>query len=434
VRMTTFERLEGDLPMLLEELAPPRTPDYLEDAFARTAAARQRRAWTFPGRWLPASTLIAEGGDLPRIPVRALAILVILLLAVVVAGIVLVGSLRSDLPPPFGVAGNGLIAYSSHNDIILLDPVTGASRPITAGPELESAPAFSPDGTLLAFRRLEAGPSIDSYDIVVTAADGSDERTIARLPVSYWSGWESLQWAPDSRSILVNMQASGELRRYDVIAAAEPRVLAKGVTGVDFRPPRGDLILFRRLDMLGTALYTMEADGSNVRPLIVIKLGETLGEEDLGSARWSPDGSKIAFIRTPPGLQDQQHLYLLDADGSNIRDLPMGEGTTYATNLAWSPDGTRIAFQRFGATGIQPLGVLELATGQVLSAGPQLGDNGVAFEWSPDGRTILAVPGDDPRFIAIDPGDGSSQAIGPGLSLEQGVLNDFHPTWQRVTH
>jgi Tol biopolymer transport system component len=432
--MTTFERLEGDLPMLLEELAPPRTPDYLEDAFGRTAGARQRRAWTFPGRWLPASTLITEGLNLPRVPVRTLAILVILLLAVVLAGFVLAGSMRPDLPKPFGVAGNGQVAYSSNNDIFLVDPVTGVSRPITTGPELESAPAFSPDGTLLAFRRVEAGLSIDSYDVVVTAADGSNARTIARLPVSYWSGLESFHWTPDSRSIVVNMQALGELRRYDAMAAAEPRVLATGVTGVDFRPPRGDLVLFRRLDMLGTGLYTMEADGSNVRPLIVIKLDEALGDEDLGSAIWSPDGSKIAFIRTPPGLQDQQHLYLMDADGSNIRELPMGEGTTYATNLSWSPDGTRIAFERFGENGIQPLGVLELATGQVTSAGPQLGDNGVAFEWSPDGRMILAVPGDDPRLIAIDPDDGSSRAIGAGISLEQGVLNDFHPTWQRVTH
>jgi hypothetical protein len=27
--------------------------------------------------------------------------------------------------------------------------------------------------------------------------------------------------------------------------------------------------------------------------------------------------------------------YLMDADGSNVRDLPMGEGTTYENNLVW---------------------------------------------------------------------------------------------------
>ncbi|HEX5149653.1 MAG TPA: hypothetical protein VFW02_11265, partial [Candidatus Limnocylindrales bacterium] len=299
-------------------------------------------------------------------------------------------------------------------------------------PQLESQPVYSPDGTRLAFRRLEAGVSIDSYDLVVTDADGSDPRTIATLPITYWSGWEPLQWAPDSRSLLINMQASGELRLYDATTAAEPRILAKGVTGVEFRPPRGDQILFRRLDMSGTGLYTMNADGSDIRPLVVIPLGKTLGEEDLSYARWSPDGSTIAFIRTPPGPRNEQHLYLMDADGSNPRALPMGAGTTYANNLAWSPDGSRIAYQRWDTNGAQPIGVLTLATGEVIDAGPPVGEDGVVFDWSPDGTTILAVPGDDPHFIAIDPTDGSWETIGQGISLEQGVLNDFRPTWQRV--
>jgi Tol biopolymer transport system component len=176
----------------------------------------------------------------------------------------------------------------------------------------------------------------------------------------------------------------------------------------------------------------MNADGSDVRPLIRIPLGEAIGEEDLGSARWSPAGSKIAFIRTPPGLPDEQHLYLMDADGSNDRALPMGEGTTYANNLVWSPDGRRIAFQRWSTNGPQPIGVLTLATGEVIDAGPAPGDDGVVFVWSPDGTTILAVPADDPRFIAIDATDGSSETVGRGTSLERGVLNDFRPTWQRV--
>ncbi|HEY8167860.1 MAG TPA: hypothetical protein VIF84_04030 [Candidatus Limnocylindrales bacterium] len=429
--MTTFERFEGDLPMLLDQLATSRPPDYLDEVFERTARARQRPRWTFPERWLPLSVTTRPAAT--HLPVRALALLVLALLAIALAGIVLVGSMRPDLPTPFGVAGNGQVAYTSSNDIVLVDPVTGSSSQLTTSLELESAPTFSPDGTGLAFRRLESGRTIDSYDIVVVDADGSHARTVASLPIAYWSGFDSYQWTPDSRSLLVNVQASGELRLYNAAAASEPRILARGVTNVEFRPPKGDQILFRRLDMSGTGLYTMNVDGSDIRPLIVIKLGETLGEEDLGSARWSPDGSKIVFTRTPPGLADQQHIYVMDADGSDIQPLPIGAGTDYASRMTWSPDGTRIAFERWdGDEERLTIGVLTLATGIVIDVGPQLGAEGVVFDWSPDGTTIIAVPGDDPQLIAIDPSEGSWEPMGSDLSFEQGVLNDFRPSWQRL--
>jgi Tol biopolymer transport system component len=51
---------------------------------------------------------------------------------------------------------------------------------------------------------------------------------------------------------------------------------------------------------------------------------------------WSPDGTKIAFVR-------RGDIFVMDADGSNPTNL------TYSQSMdnqgpAWSPDGTRIAF------------------------------------------------------------------------------------------
>ena len=62
-------------------------------------------------------------------------------------------------------------------------------------------------------------------------------------------------------------------------------------------------------------------------------------------ARWSPDGSQIAFIKIP----DTQtpftvgELWVMNADGSNARKLADADaGHGYAAN--WSPDGKQIAF------------------------------------------------------------------------------------------
>ena len=425
--MTTFERLESDVPMLLDELAPPHRPEYLDAVFGRTAGARQRPAWTFADRWLPISAVTTRTATLTRFPARAIVLAILALLAIALAGVFLVGALRSSELPAFGIAGNGRIAYANGNDIYAFDPTTGTSRPVITGPDLESAPRYSPDGSKLAFRRQTA----DAFDLVVTSADGSNPVIVGALPITYFSGYEQFEWTPDGRSLLINIRAYGELRLYDATTLTAPRVLAKGVSWVQYRPPRGDLILFRRLDMSGTGLYTMNPDGSNERALVVIPLGRSSGDADLDSASWSPDGSQIAFVQSPPGARDELHLYRMNADGSDVRELPMGKGMSGAYDVHWSPDGASLCFQRWDVDGVQSIGLLTLATGNVRSVGPPMANASVNLSWSPDGQTILAVPDDNPRLIAIDPDDGSWQDMGTGISVDRGLLNDLIPNWQR---
>ena len=57
------------------------------------------------------------------------------------------------------------------------------------------------------------------------------------------------------------------------------------------------------------------------------------------SPRWSPDGSRLAFVRERDGVAQ---VWLLPADGGDpeqLTDLPLGAGVP-----VWSPDGSRIAF------------------------------------------------------------------------------------------
>lgn len=90
----------------------------------------------------------------------------------------------------------------------------------------------------------------------------------------------------------------------------------------------------------GSSLYTIDSDGSE-RELVVGARWEPYGPI------WSPDGSKIAFVRLGEGRAD---LYVVNADGSRLLRLTSrrtdGAGQVVAELKAasWSPDSRKLAF------------------------------------------------------------------------------------------
>ena len=80
-------------------------------------------------------------------------------------------------------------------------------------------------------------------------------------------------------------------------------------------------------------IYVMNADGSNQT-----RLTNNPGHEE--QHRWSPDGSKIAFMSNRDGNFE---IYVVNADGSNLTNLTSNPG--HDRYHQWSPDGSKIAFR-----------------------------------------------------------------------------------------
>lgn len=117
-------------------------------------------------------------------------------------------------------------------------------------------------------------------------------------------------------------------------------------------------------------------------------------------ARWSPDGSQIAFIKIP----DSQipftvgELWVMNADGSKARKLADADaGHGYAAN--WSPDGKNIAFvvrenaadehaNQSSDSLISNIYVIEVASGELIQITHLTEGHVETPSWSPDGNTL----------------------------------------------
>lgn len=102
--------------------------------------------------------------------------------------------------------------------------------------------------------------------------------------------------------------------------------------------PGGDMIAFVRrsndimTDRTRSNIWTVNADGSDHRPLLS-------GTANYSSPRWSPDGSRLAYISNE---ERGSQLYVRWMDTGQTALLTNIQSS--AGNISWSPDGEHIAF------------------------------------------------------------------------------------------
>src|SRR5262249_34151260 len=132
---------------------------------------------------------------------------------------------------------------------------------------------------------------------------------------------------------------------------------------------------------------------------------------------WSPDGTKLAYVRDEQTQDGASHIEIVDADGSHPRQLtPFG---SHDAAPAWSPDGIKIAYE------CKPdICVVDASSGTVVgrpTSSDGIADRGPA--WSPNGSEMAWQHGDSIWKMTAD-AMGSTQLTSgvPGAS-------DTSPQW-----
>ena len=254
----------------------------------------------------------------------------------------------------------GRIAFRLGGDVHVINADgTGQSR-LTTNSANDIFPAWSPDGSKIAFVSLRDGDrnsntEIDAYlDIYVMNADGSGQtRLAAGIAETTFDTIFVLDghpaWSPDGKQIAFISDRDGDLEIYVMNAdgSGQTRLTTDSAVSLGFAwSPDGSRIAFtsrgRNWD-----IYVMNADGTGQRRLT------TDAAVDEWPA-WSPDGSRITFVSRRDGNSE---IYVMNADGSGVTRLTTN--SVIDMRPAWSPDGSKISFVSFSDGDVPELCVMK---------------------------------------------------------------------------
>lgn len=218
-------------------------------------------------------------------------------------------------------------------EIYLMRADGSAKRRLTNDRALDSAPAWSPDGKKIAFAHYpgQPGRARDAV-LMVMDADGRERRQITRdrevreIVIDTFPAWSPdgtqiafsrTRWAPDG-----DVQGGLYLIESD---GSDERMLIEDGFDPEWSPDGRRIVFSSTKDRYGetcfhecspsSEIYVAWADGTSVRRL-------TKNEASDQSPTWAPDGKRIAFTSDRADRRGHAYeIYVIGADGKGLRRL-----------------------------------------------------------------------------------------------------------------
>ena len=240
-----------------------------------------------------------------------------------------------------------------------------------------SMPRWSPQGRYLSFLAKPSGS--DRAQLMLMDRRGGDARQLTSVEGDI----RDYAWSPDGKRLALAIES------HDPAAKHEPIVI--------------DALQFKNDDegYLGRDrvrhLYLFTVDGKRLEQLT----HDAGFDEDLPA--WSPDGRRIAFVRTHGLGTDRDGRLSIDVIDARVGATAREVVRPYAPNnptVAWSPDGTRIAYLE----GLEPkyyaymqdrLFTVPVAGGRPRALTDKLDRAVMSFAYSGDGTGITIAVEDD---------------------------------------
>jgi Tol biopolymer transport system component len=194
--------------------------------------------------------------------------------------------------PPSAVTPTGSIV----TDVI---PSVAPSAPTIASPRASAAPTILDDEPWIAFQWIRA----DGDGLYLVRPDGADSHEL--LPDATYDAFHP-DWSPDGAQIAFDAETGG-----------------------------------------GNEIWVVNADGTNAAVIVPRSTDCSISCGEVALPAWSPDGSKIAFVRFQLGGSGVEAavIEVQDVASGDRRVLFMAPSMTALNYPRWSSDGRSIVFE-----------------------------------------------------------------------------------------
>jgi len=209
------------------------------------------------------------------------------------------------------------IAYThfdaGRGTIVIEDLLTGSRTTVAGtGTDLNFAPAFSPDGRMLAYARAEETGATNVF-----TSNVASNCCAQRLTVRGFSDNLSPTYSPDGRRLAFVSTRSGPPQIYVMsVDGTDQELLAPfdyGATGPSFAPdwsPDGATVVFHREVSRSPQIFILDVASGRVKQLTSVGRNE--------DATWAPDSRHIAFISDRTG---RRQVWIVDTETGRVRQL-----------------------------------------------------------------------------------------------------------------
>jgi dipeptidyl aminopeptidase/acylaminoacyl peptidase len=269
--------------------------------------------------------------------------------------------------------------------IWLADAKAGAApRQLTNGKKSSTSPAWSPDGSRLAF----ASDRTDKRQIYLINPLGGEAEAVTTLE----DGVGSFAWSPDGRSI------------------AFTSTEAKSAALKDRDKKYGEFQVVEQ-DYRMTHLSILDLASKTTKPL-------TSGPFTVGRFAWSPDGKSIAFdhtVNSSPASSGTGDISIVSVASGSIRTLVTQDGPD--SHPVWSPDGATIAFETAMANPAyfytnRLIATIPAAGGAPTVLTSSFDEDPSIVEWNGAGLFFAASQRTSSHLYRLDPATKTVQRLG----------------------
>ena len=283
---------------------------------------------------------------------------------------------------------------------------------LTSSPDSESTPRWSPDNKYLAFVSSRQGAR--SGQIWVLNRLGGEGTRMTDIK----GGVSDYAWSPDSRRMVLVVNEPDPRDPQDDDKTAPDKKKTPPPIVVDRYHFKEDVSGYLRNER--KHLYLLDVASRKADIL-------TPGSFDEEYPVWSPDGSQIAFVskRGTGDLDrnDNTDVYVIDAKvGAQPRQLTTSPASDGNGRVAWSPDGRQIAYLtgeeiKYSAYNQNKLALIAVSGGQPRLVAESLDRPIRQPLWSADGASLTVVVVDDrsqyPARIDVKSGKVDRLIAGP---------------------